>query len=312
MNNEDFKPPNSGFCDLDSCQININFEKQITNKMKLLVIGHSVLDFINDGNCIMQNAGGIYYTVSALNRIKSKEDDIYLCSQFDNETYKYFSTEFEKIDKSYLTKVDKIPRVHLNLFKDKERQEKYENITNNLVIDINDFNQFDGILLNMITGFDITLDQLKEIRKNFSGLIYIDVHTLSRGLDKNYQRNFRLIPEFNEWAKCLDIIQVNELELYTLYEYKSESEIIEKMFSDGVKVVCITKGELGAKVYFSESNKICSKFISAKKINNPNVIGCGDIFGASFFYNYNRNKNAFESLSIAVSNAELFVENKFL
>ena len=77
----------------------------------------------------------------------------------------------------------------------------------------------------MITGFDITLDQLKEIRKNFSGLIYIDVHTLSRGLDKYYQRNFRLIPDFSEWAKCIDIIQVNELELYTLFDSKSEKDI---------------------------------------------------------------------------------------
>lgn len=280
--------------------------------MKLLVVGHSVLDFINDGNSIKQNAGGIHYTVSALNRLKSEGDEIYLCSQFDEETYKYFSNEFEKIDKSYLTKVDKIPRVHLNLFKDKERHEKYENITNNLAIDINNFNQFNGILLNMITGFDVKHDQLKDIRKNFSGLIYSDVHTLSRGLSDDYKRDFRLIPEFNEWAKCLDIIQVNQKEIFTLSLQENEEKIVEEMFSCGVKVICVTKGELGAKVYFNESNKICSKFISARKINNPNVIGCGDIFGATFFYFFIRNKNVVQSLSKAVNNSELFVENKFL
>jgi sugar/nucleoside kinase (ribokinase family) len=67
----------------------------------------------------------------------------------------------------------------------------------------------------------------------------------------------------------------------------------------------LTKGEFGAKVYTNERKRNSSKFIAARKINNPNVIGCGDIFGASFFYNYIRNKNAIESLSIAVSNAEL-------
>jgi len=183
--------------------------------MNLLVIGHSVLDFINDGNSIKQNAGGIHYTIFALNRFKSKEDEIYLCSQFDTDTYRYFQLEFEKINNSYLTKVDKIPRVHLNLYKDKERHEKYENITNNLLVDVNNLSKFDGILINMITGFDITLEQLKNIRNNFTGLIYIDVHTLSRGLDQNYKRNFRLIPEFSEWAKCLDIIQVNQKEIFT-------------------------------------------------------------------------------------------------
>lgn len=186
--------------------------------MKLLVIGHSVLDFINDGSSVKQKAGGIHYSISALNRLSSNEDEIYLCSQFDDETYKYFSSEFEKIDRSFLNKVDRIPRVHLNLFKDKERHEKYENISNNLSIEINNFNQFDGIFINMITGFDITLDQLQNIRKNFSGLIYIDVHTLSRGLDENFKRKFRLIPNFSQWAKCIDIIQVNELEFYTLFK----------------------------------------------------------------------------------------------
>ena len=278
--------------------------------MKLLIIGHSVLDFINDGNNIKQNAGGIHYTVSALNRIKSRVDKIYLCSQFDNETYKHFSNEFEKIDKSYLTKVDKIPRVHLNLFKDKERHEKYENITNNLLTNFHNLNQFDGILINMITGFDITLTQITEIRKNYTGLMFIDVHTLSRGLDENYKRNFRLIPDFDKWAKCLDIIQVNQSELFTLSQNKNEIEIVEEMFNSGVKIVCVTKGDLGAKVYLINSNEIVSYFVAARKINSPNVIGCGDVFGASFFYSYIRNKNVMDSLSNAVSTAELFVENK--
>ena len=234
--------------------------------MKLLVIGHSVLDFINDGSSVKQKAGGIHYSISALNRLSSNEDEIYLCSQFDDETYKYFSSEFEKIDRSFLNKVDRIPRVHLNLFKDKERHEKYENISNNLSIEINNFNQFDGIFINMITGFDITLDQLQNIRKNFSGLIYIDVHTLSRGLDENFKRKFRLIPNFSQWAKCIDIIQVNELEFYTLFKLTSEKEIVEKLFNYGVKVVCITKGELGAKVFSNQSNEIISKFIAQKKL----------------------------------------------
>jgi len=280
--------------------------------MKLLVIGHSVLDFINDGDGIKQNAGGIHYTISALNRLKSKQDKIFLCSQYDDETYQYFKSEFEKIDNKYLIRVDSIPKVHLNLIKDKERHEKYENITSNLSTDFDNLNQFDGILINMITGFDITLNQLMEIRKNYSGLIFIDVHTLSRGLDENYKRNFRLIPDFDKWAKCLDIIQVNQHELFTLSQKKNEIEIVEEIFNSGVKIVSVTKGELGAKVYFKNSNEILSYFIAARKINNPNVIGCGDVFGASFFYSYIRNKNVMDSLSNAVATAGLFVENKFL
>jgi sugar/nucleoside kinase (ribokinase family) len=238
----------------------------------------------------------------------TSDDEIFLCSQFDDETYNYFKPEFEKVNNKYLQKVDKIPRVHLNLEKNKERHEAYENITNNLSLNFSDLNSFDGILINMITGFDITLDQLKQIRNNYSGLIYIDVHTLSRGLKDDYRREFRLIPDFKDWAKCLDLIQVNQSELYTLSQKKNEIEIVEEIFSYGIKILCVTKGELGARVYYKNRNEIASYFIAATKINNPNIIGCGDVFGASFFYSYIRNKNVIDSLTNAVSNAERFVQ----
>ena len=280
--------------------------------MKLLVIGHSVLDFIISDKEQKISAGGIFYSISALNHLTSIDDEIYLCSQYDDETYTHFKSEFEKVNKKYFQKVEKIPRVHLYLQKDKERHEAYENITNNLSLNFSDLNSFNGILINMITGFDITLDQLLQIRSDYSGLIFIDIHTLSRGLNEDYKREFRLIPDFQIWAKSLDIIQVNQNELYTLSHKKIEMEIVQEFFSFGVKIICVTKGELGARVYYKNENEIASFFVAARKINNPNVIGCGDVFGASFFYSYIRNKNVINSLTNAVANAEQFVENKYL
>ncbi|HRN26786.1 MAG: carbohydrate kinase family protein [Ignavibacteriaceae bacterium] len=279
--------------------------------MKLLIIGHSVLDFIKSDKIEKISAGGIYYTITALNRLKENDDQIFLCSQFDDESYSYFKPEFEKVNSKLLQKVDKIPRVHLNLQKDGERHEAYENITNNLSIDISNLNLFDGILINMITGFDITITQLNQIKNNFSGLIFMDVHTLSRGLNDDYKREFRLIPDFKTWAACLDIIQVNQNELFTISQKKTEMEIAEEILNTGVKVLCVTKGDLGAKIFYHRQNEITSYFIAANKISNPNIIGCGDIFGASFFYSYIRNKNAINSLTNAVANTEQFVANKF-
>lgn len=280
--------------------------------MKLLIIGHSVLDFIKSETKQKISAGGIFYSISALNRLKSDEDELFLCSQYDEETFHYFKPEFEKVNNKFLQKVDKIPRVHLNLRKDKERHEVYENITNNLSLSFSDLKSFDGILINMITGFDITLDQLVQIRNNYSSLIFIDIHTLSRGLSEDLKREFRLIPDFESWAKCLDIIQVNQNELFTLSHKKNELEIVDEIFGFGVTVLCVTKGEIGARVYYKSQNEIASYFIAARKINNPNIIGCGDVFGASFFYSYIRNKNAIDSLTKAVLKSEQFVENKLL
>ena len=46
------------------------------------------------------------------------------------------------------------------------------------------------------------------------------------------------------------------------------------------------------------------------KLIMHNAIGCGDVFGASFFYSYIRNNNVMDSLSNAIATAELFLENK--
>jgi sugar/nucleoside kinase (ribokinase family) len=282
--------------------------------MKLLLVGHSVLDFTKSDKDEKISAGGIYYSISTLNRISNIDDEIYLCSQFDEETYNYFQPEFEKVNRDYLRRVEKIPRVHLNLVKGQERHESYENITNNLEIEYSNKEEFDGIVINMITGFDITSNQIQKIRNNYSGLIFLDVHTLSRGLSENYKREFRRIPNFNLWAKCVDIIQVNQNELLTLSDKKNEFEIVYELFNQDIKILCVTKGELGAKIYYKKSDEIISYFWAARKINNPNVIGCGDVFGTVFFYNYirNRNRNEIESLREAVETAELHVNNKLL
>lgn len=279
--------------------------------MRLLVIGHSVFDVIEDGFSIRKSPGGIFYTIYALNKIKNTEDEIFLCSCFDDETFHYFESEFDKVNISLLNKIEKISRVNLKHLPGKERNEKYENINQPLNITLSDYNSFDGILINMITGFDITLDQLKDIRKKFYGTIFMDVHTLSRGLDENQSRNFRLIPEFENWAKCLDVVQVNQKEVFTLLPLDSEIDIAIKLLDIGVKVLCVTKGSYGAKVYIKNNEEAVSFFIAANKLEQVLSVGCGDVFGSAFFYNYIRSKDVRLSLQKAIQISELFVAAKF-
>lgn len=275
--------------------------------MNLLVIGHSVFDVIEDAGKIKYSAGGIFYTVSALNKINLANDEIFLCSCFDEETYHHFKDEFSKVNNSLLNKIEKIPRVKLKLSAGNEREEIYENLGQPLNLKISDYSKFDGIMINMITGFDITLQQLQRIREKCDGIIFMDIHTLSRGVDKDQSRNFRLIPDFKSWAECIDVIQVNQNEIYTLFPLISEQEIAKKVIDTGVKILCVTKGELGAKIYYVNDKEMSSFYISAKKIKDPVSVGCGDIFGSAFFYNYIRNHDARFSLKQAVKNAELFV-----
>jgi sugar/nucleoside kinase (ribokinase family) len=214
------------------------------------------------------------------------DDKISLCTSVEKDNTKLFDTAYNFIDKSYFEFVPEIPKVYLNISADKEREECYSRVNNSLYVNIPDFNLFDGILINMITGFDIKLSKLKEIRSLSKGLIYFDVHTLARGVDKKGKREFRVIPDFSEWASNIDILQVNESEFNCLFEGSTEKEIIKKTFNAGVKILIVTKSVKGAKLYYKLKREIVSIFISGEKIIERNKVGCGDIFGAVYFYHY--------------------------
>ncbi len=272
--------------------------------MKLLIIGHSVVDIIDkDGDKVIQ-PGGIFYSVNTCLQLILPNDEIYLCTQIDDKHFHLYENVYKNVDQSFIERVDAIPAVELTVSGHFERKEHYKNISNKLNIDFSKLSNFDGILINMITGFDIDIIQLQKIRQSTKALIYFDVHTLSRGLDENLHRSYRLIPDFDEWAKNIDIIQCNENEIFTLSDRKTEVEIAEHLFNCGIKIVCITEGKTGSKIYYKNKNAITSHFRATKKVSYSNKIGCGDVFGAAFFYGYILNKDIFKAAELAASSAE--------
>ncbi len=270
--------------------------------MNILVIGHSVVDKIIDKGSISVKPGGIFYTVvSFLSQIQ-KEDKLYLCSSIDEKNEILFKDAYDKIEREFLVYVDSIPKVELIVDNAGERKETYSQISQNLSLPSGELNRFDGILINMISGYDVSLTQLKQLRKNYNGLIYFDVHTLSRGVDENLNRIFRRIDDFNKWAECIDILQANESELLTLSDQEEEAAIVDELFSYGIKQIIITRAEKGATVFFSENDIIINYHKNALRVNLINKVGCGDVFGAVYFYNYIKNKN----VTLALEQANLF------
>jgi len=279
--------------------LSLQKKNNIYLQMKFLVIGHSVVDTIITSDSKFTKPGGIFYSVISLLSFLKKDDELYLCTSIDEKSAALFSIAYNKVKNDFIYKTGLIPHVHLKIQEDRERHEKYESITSNLNLKFDNINKYDGILINMITGFDIKIEQLKEIRKNYNGIIYFDVHTFSRGLDENYQREFRIIPGFNEWAECIDLIQANEMEFKTLFDMKNETEIIDELFKSGVKQVIITKAGKGAEVYINDSGKTRSLSEDALQVKVVNKVGCGDVFGAVYFYLYIKENNEERALKLA-------------
>jgi sugar/nucleoside kinase (ribokinase family) len=270
--------------------------------MNFLIIGHSVVDKVFDEGIVSIKPGGIFYTVASLLSQLQNDEKLYLCSEIDEENENLFKELYNLVEKEYLRFIDSIPKVELIIENISERKETYSQISRNLTLPRNNLNRFDGILVNMISGYDISLTQIQKLREKYDGLIYFDVHTLSRGVDENLNRNFRRIENFNKWAECIDILQANESELLTLSDKKDEVQTIEELFICGVKQVIITRAERGATVFFRENDRIIKYHKDALQVNLINKVGCGDVFGAVYFYNFIKNKN----VTLAIEQANLF------
>lgn len=252
--------------------------------MKLLIIGHSVVDHIFDGKGEITAAGGIFYPSIGFNSLKKENDELFLLTSFSDDDYDHFEKVFTNFNLEYSNKLSVIPHVNLYLDGTAERKEHYLKTVDPLKISSYlNLDDFDGIYINMITGTDLTPEQFVKLRENYSGKIFLDVHTLSRGLGKDQHRFFRKIPDYEIYLKSVDIIQVNEHELKTITPFDEKDKILEKVFELGVKFLLLTKGHKGAELYTNEGNYFS---VDAIKINSVNRIGCGDVFGSFFFYLY--------------------------
>lgn len=271
--------------------------------MKLLIIGHSVVDHIFDGTKEKVSPGGIFYSAAGFNAVKSKDDELYLLTSQSDDAKNYFKEIFRHFNLDFVNEVKSVP--HVNLYVDGigERREHYEHFTENLdVADEIKLNEFDGIYINMISGQDLSADQFIQLRQNYNGKIFLDVHTLSRGIRKDQHRFFRKIEDYQTYLNSVDVVQVNENELLTITPHNILPDILEEVFEIGVSILIITKGKDGAEIYTSSGEKFS---VDAIKVKSINKVGCGDVFGSVFFYSYISGQSIMEALILANSAAGL-------
>lgn len=268
--------------------------------MKILLIGHSIIDHFEELGSEISKPGGLFYTSLGILSSKSSDDKIFLLTSWNKKSFHLFEHVYSKCNLKFSAEYDDMPEVYLKSFGEGEREETYKNLSVQLSIEqLQEWNQFYGILINMITGFDLSIEQLGTIRKNYRGIIYFDVHTLSRGVDPNMKRIFRPIPEIEKWLTNIDILQCNENELHTIIQNENEAICAERILSGGPKILIVTKSSNGATAYFKELSETKSVTVVAEKIEEKNKIGCGDIFGAVFFYSYISTRNVSYSLMTA-------------
>jgi sugar/nucleoside kinase (ribokinase family) len=161
-------------------------------------------------------------------------------------------------------------------------------------------NNLDALYINLISGFELDLETAQLIRQHFRGPIYCDIHSLLLAVQPDGMRTLRPLPNPAAWCRCFDLIQVNEDEMSMMASDPMALAAIA--FAEGVSSIAVTLGARGV-VYFAAPGfdrisdlrrpvlgaapgAIRTARMPAKirRHTGPgDPIGCGDVWGATYF-----------------------------
>jgi sugar/nucleoside kinase (ribokinase family) len=277
------------------------------DKFKIVVIGTINKDTIifPDGKKT-ESFGGILYNTLALSYLGRERVEIHPVCNIGYDVYNQVISSLKNcnnVDLSGIKKVNcKNNHAFLSINRNNQREEILENRVPPLGFSqIKPFLEADVMLINFISGFDFSLMTLKKIRKNTDALIFMDVHSLTLGVDAFGKRFFDAPKNWREWIKQADIVQMSlpelkELAKRNLKSHQEIKEFGEYILSLGSKTVLVTLGDEGALMIFEDKIR---RFAGSKVRKFKDATGCGDVFSAGFLICYMRTKNLIKSVNFA-------------
>ena len=272
--------------------------------MRFVITGHLCLDVIHlpDGSEV-QSYGGIFFSLASLANIADEDDLIYPVFGVGEVDYDKFIERISKYENVVRDGIFKFPgltnRVHLFYQDRNERTECSVHIAKPIEYKrFENFKNADGIFINMISGFDITLDTLKKLRKLFP-YIHFDVHSLTLGVDEKNIRFRKKLENWDEWLSNVDTVQMNEHETRAMGDESwTDERLAEEVLNLGVKAMVVTRGPDGATLFYRKDKLIKIDF-PAIDIEPIDPTGCGDVFGSAFFLKYAKTSDPVEAVKFA-------------
>jgi len=287
--------------------------------MTITVIGHLCKDVLHLPSAGSEEGfGGIMYSVLTLANLMNGRDvlqPVFGVGQADYDPVMEILKQYKQVDTSGIFRM-KGQTNQVQLFYDAgppgSRIECSRNISPPIPYTrIKPFLDADGILINMISGFDITLETLDYIRMETRERrvpIYFDFHSLTLGIDEEFKRFRRPLTDWRRWCFMHHSIQMSESEALGLTaERYNESTLINHMMPLMVSALIITRGSRGATLITQDIHKKLTRHeipgVSHGAVVDPT--GCGDVFGASYLYQLLKSRDSLEAALFANKAAAL-------
>ncbi len=270
--------------------------------MKFLLVGHFCYDVLHPADAPEQEQlGGIYYAAAMLSALAGKADTITPVCGIAREDFARTAAAFEAlpgVSTDALYKLDS-PTNRVHLFPGPEGVTTVcsRDIAPPIPFErIRRYLKADAVLVNMISGFDIaleTLDQIRMAARDDAIPVHFDFHNLTLGINERHDRFRRPVEAWRRWAFMVDTIQLNEEELAGLDERPAgEDQTVGHILTLGVKGVLVTRGARGRTVFTDVHKHVTRTDLPAVPPPEDKVlIAAGDRFGAAFLYYYLKSKN---------------------
>jgi sugar/nucleoside kinase (ribokinase family) len=280
------------------------------DKFKIAVIGTINKDTIlfPDGKKT-ESFGGILYNILSLSYLGREGIEIYPVCNLGYDVYSQVISRLKNCNNVELGGIKKVNCKNNHAFLSINQENQREEILKNRVpplsfSQIKPFLKADVILVNFISGFDLSLETLKKIQKNTDSLIFIDAHSLTLGFDPAFgggKRYFDAPKNWREWIKQANLVQMSlpemkELAKRNLKSYQEIKEFGKYILNLGPKAVLVTLGEEGSLLIFDGKVR---RFESLKVRRFKDATGCGDVFSAGFLICYMHTKNLIKSVNFA-------------
>ncbi len=260
--------------------------------MKIAVIGHYCIDvFHRSDGTEEERHGGIFHSAAAFANLATDRDTIipvFGAGEKEIEEIKNALSRYKNIDLSGIFQYSgETNRVH---YYDDQPNERLLNIAEPIPFShVKKFLSVDGVYVNMISGRDLTVDTIDEIRlaiRKKKTPIHLDLHCLTLHVHENGSRSFRPMADWRRWCFMTDSVQMNEEEAAEMsVEHFNDELLAKQMIPLMVKAFIITRGANGATVYQEEHKHLLTTQIPGEpQTKTVSVLGSGDIFGAAFFF----------------------------
>ena len=275
--------------------------------MNITVIGHLAKDVFHLAaersgvERMVESYGGVYYSIATLASLCSKDDRITPVFGVADDHYDSFGERLERFEnvetKGLFKAKEPINEVHFFRGSTGARTECSKDINAPISFSrIKSYLDVDAVLINMASGFDITLETLDFIRmqtREQGTPIHFDFHSLTLGIDDQQKRFRRPLTDWRRWCFMVNSVQLSEDEAVTLTaERYDEPTLINQLMPLMVSALVITRGERGVTLVRQEHKKLFRDDLPGVPIERPiDTTGCGDVFGAAFLCEFLRTKD---------------------